>query len=192
MKYRVADPAKALYRITIDVGEQLAALLLHLEDAVHSHPDFLPNQTAGTFFKKNPMMTNNTITIVSKVFKTFEQWDQDHGDEVRPVISQEDDVDGWSGGVGDFVHCPRDFCKFYRLAGGNVEEMQPSDLNRDDCIQARIAFSPYAFTLSDKSGACGVRAIMEDVVLIRRLARVSGCLMFEVTSARALTYRMSI
>lgn len=77
IKFPVTDPTKALHRLTIDIGPEQAALLQHIEDAVFGHPNFLPNKS-DTYFKKHALLSNNSITMVSKIFKSIREYENDH------------------------------------------------------------------------------------------------------------------
>ena len=88
--------------------------------------------------------------MVSSLFKNTKDWKEDHPEEAFPVITEENDPQGWIAEVSNqFVYCPEDFCKFYRVSDEEIIPAQPSYIDRDDC--------PYAFESKNRGGVAGVK-----------------------------------
>src|SRR6266516_962730 len=76
-------------------------------------------------------------------------------------IIKANDPNGWIHNVAhELVYCPEDFCTFYHIIENSVERMKHTKIQRDDCVQVKIKFAPYAF-VQKKSGIAGIRVLME-------------------------------
>lgn len=170
--YSEEDPEKATLRITIDVGEKIASLLQHINDSVFSNNSFLPNKSSKVVFKYNHLMKDTTLAMVSSLFKPIDEWKNDHEGFDTPIIKKDEDPNGWIQKIAnDFVYCPEDFCNFYHITDDSIEPTKHTEIKRDDCIQAKIRFAPYAF-IQKKGGVAGIRTLMEDVVVIKKFPLV--------------------
>jgi hypothetical protein len=172
VKFTEEDPIKAVIKITLEVPDEIAKHIQHIDDAVYTDREFLPNKLKDKPFKHNPLVKENKITMVSSLFKAIDEWKEDHETEILPTINPDDDPNGWISDISSkYVYCPNDFCQFFKVIDKTIAPIQSRDIMPDDCIQATIRFAPYAFA-DNVGGICGVKILMEDAVVVKKLPSV--------------------
>lgn len=132
----------------------------------------------------NPTVKDTAITMVCNIFKKVKGWEIDHDGEEAPdvMVISEDDTDEWlTDAAASHVYCPRDFCSFHRVTTDGFEAISHTDIQKDDCIQGNIRFAPYGFLTSKRAGVAGIKIIMEEVVVIKKLRSVTRFNLFSIS-----------
>jgi hypothetical protein len=87
--YPEPKPEKAVLKLTLDVGEDHAKLLRHLDEKIRADNNFLPNKESTITFKYNNFVKDTSITMVSNIFKSITEWRLDHSNQTFQRSTQD-------------------------------------------------------------------------------------------------------